>query len=70
MLSFLIHAELLPLLFRITFCHFQDFEHFLIITHCKKFWDSNNVALNYPILQFLNRVHAKMTKLIFNVDFM
>ena len=62
-LSFLTYAELLPLLFIITFCHFQDFQHFFFIT----FWDSNKVALNYPILQFPNRVH---TKLIFYVDFM
>ena len=61
----------MPLLFIITFfCHFQDVQHFLIITHCKKFLDSKNFALNNPTLQFLNRVHAKITKFIFYVDFM
>ena len=49
---------------------FKIFSISLIITWCKKFQDSRNVALNYPKLKFLNRVCTEMTKLISYLDLM
>ena len=55
-LSFVVYAELLPLILKLIFSScFSIFNICLIITWCKKFCDSNYVALNFP-----NRLYTKM----------
>ena len=52
------------------FAIFMIFSISLIITWYKNFYNSNDAALEYPKLKFLNTVYTKTTKLTFYVDFL